>query len=49
VDVGINDSFIKQVREKVTPGTSALFLLTGDAVVDRIAEAVKGFDAQGRL
>jgi len=30
------------VREKVTEGTSALFLLTSGAVVDRVAEAVKG-------
>jgi uncharacterized membrane protein len=41
-DVGIDDRFIKDVREKVTPGTSALFLLSTGAVVDRIAEAVKG-------
>jgi uncharacterized membrane protein len=41
-DVGIDDRFIKEVREKVTPGTSALFLLSTGAVVDRIAEAVKG-------
>src|SRR5829696_7366040 len=27
-DVGIDDDFIKQVREKVTEGTSALFALT---------------------
>src|SRR4029453_18767819 len=26
--VGIDDDFIRQVREKVTPGTSALFALT---------------------
>jgi uncharacterized membrane protein len=39
---GIDESFIKQVREKVTEGTSALFLLTSGAVVDRVAEAVKG-------
>lgn len=39
---GIDDNFIKQVREKVTPGTSALFLLTSGAVVDKVAEAVKG-------
>ena len=32
-DVGISDSFIREVREKVTPGTSALFLLSSDAVV----------------
>lgn len=35
-DVGISDSFIKDVREKVTPGTSALFLLSSDAVIDRV-------------
>ncbi len=39
---GIDDNFIKQVRAKVTPGTSALFLLTSAAVVNRVAEAVKG-------
>src|SRR5438477_8295652 len=39
---GIDEKFIKQVREKVTEGTSALFLLTSGAVVDRVAEAVKG-------
>src|SRR3712207_6048413 len=27
-DVGIDDNFIRQVREKVTPGTTALFALT---------------------
>jgi uncharacterized membrane protein len=37
-DVGISDKFIREVREKVTPGTSALFLLSTDAVIDRVAE-----------
>src|SRR5262249_48141479 len=32
-DVGIDDAFINQVKNKVTPGTSALFTLTSDAVV----------------
>lgn len=41
-DVGINDEFIKTTREKVTPGTSALFLLSADAVTDRIAQAFQG-------
>jgi uncharacterized membrane protein len=45
-DVGIDDTFIKQVREKVKPGTSALFLLTSGAVVDRVAEAIKGTQAE---
>jgi uncharacterized membrane protein len=40
-DVGIDDNFIKQVRDQVTPGTSALFLLTTAAVTDRVAEAIK--------
>lgn len=43
-DVGIDDDFIKQVREHVTEGTSALFLLTSDAVVERVKEAVEGID-----
>lgn len=44
-DVGINDQFIADVREKVTPGTSALFLLSVDAVRDRIAAAFEGVEA----
>jgi uncharacterized membrane protein len=40
-DYGIDDNFIKSVREQVTPGTSALFLLTQGAVVDRVTDAMK--------
>jgi uncharacterized membrane protein len=43
-DVGIDDDFIKQVRDHVTEGTSALFLLSSGAVVDRVKEAVEGID-----
>ncbi len=39
---GINEDFINQVRAKITPGTSALFLLSSGAVTDKVAEAVKG-------
>ena len=39
-DVGIDDGFIKEVRQQVTPGTSALFLLTSDAAVDQVRERV---------
>ena len=35
-DVGIDDRFINEVREKVTPGTSALFLMSSDAVMDKV-------------
>jgi uncharacterized membrane protein len=45
-DVGISDSFIRDVREKVTPGTSALFLLSSDAVMDRVTTSFKDTDAE---
>jgi uncharacterized membrane protein len=35
-DVGIDDSFINKVRDQVTPGTSALFVLSSDAVLEEI-------------
>lgn len=45
-NVGIDDDFIKSVREKVTPGTSALFLLSEDAVVDRVKAAFEDVHAE---
>ncbi|MEV6121375.1 DUF1269 domain-containing protein [Streptomyces sp. NPDC052077] len=45
-DVGIDDDFIESVKSEVTPGTSALFLLSQDAVVDRVREAFPGGHAQ---
>ncbi len=38
-DVGIDDGFINRVRDEVTPGTSALFVLSSDAVMDKVREA----------
>ena len=37
-DVGIDDEFINRVRAEVTPGTSALFLMTTGAVMDRVKD-----------
>jgi uncharacterized membrane protein len=37
-DVGIDDGFINQVKQRVTPGTSALFLLSSDAVIERVKD-----------
>jgi uncharacterized membrane protein len=45
-DVGISDAFINSVREQVTPGTSALFLLSSDAVFDRVRSEFAGSDAE---
>jgi uncharacterized membrane protein len=41
-DYGIDDDFIKSVRDQVTEGTSALFLLTSNAVRDKVADELKG-------
>ena len=43
-DYGIDDAFIKRVRNEVEPGTSALFLMTTNAVVDRVVEELKNMD-----
>jgi uncharacterized membrane protein len=45
-DVGIDDEFIKRTRDQITPGTSALFVLTSDAVVDKVQEAFAGQRAE---
>lgn len=47
-DVGIDDNFINKVRDQVTPGTSALFLLSSDAVIDKVRDAFAG-DQHGEL
>ena len=45
-DVGIDDNFINGVKQRVTPGTSALFLLSSDAVVDRVKEGMGEFKGE---
>jgi uncharacterized membrane protein len=41
-DYGISDDFIKKTRDQVTEGTSALFLLTSDAVQNKVIDELKG-------
>ncbi|WP_069387416.1 DUF1269 domain-containing protein [Cellulosimicrobium cellulans] len=48
-DVGIDDDFIDSVRSKVTPGTSALFVMTSDAVLDRVHEQLQAQGIHGEL
>lgn len=43
-DFGIDDEFVKKLRDEVKEGTSALFLLTQDAVQDRVVSELKQFD-----
>jgi uncharacterized membrane protein len=41
-DFGIEDDFIKRVRETVTPSTSGLFVLSSDTVADRLKLEMEG-------
>lgn len=43
-DYGIDDNFIKKIRAGVTEGTSALFLMTKDVVLDKVSEEMKDMD-----
>jgi uncharacterized membrane protein len=45
-DVGIDDKFINGVKQSVTPGTSALFVLTSGAVQDKVRDAFAGTHAE---
>jgi uncharacterized membrane protein len=44
-DVGIDDDFIRKVRDEVTPGTSALFVMSANVVADRVLDEFKATGA----
>ncbi len=39
-DFGVEDDFVRRVRDRVTPGTSAVFAIGGSDTVDAIAAAL---------
>ena len=41
-DVGIDEGFVNRVRDQVTPGTSALFVVASDDALDMLADAFAG-------
>ena len=41
-DVGIDDAFIKRMRAEIQPGTSALFVLSSGAVMDKVKDEFAG-------
>lgn len=45
-NVGISKDFIESVRQHVTPGTSALFLLSANAVIDKVKPALSELKPQ---
>ncbi|PTW43790.1 DUF1269 domain-containing protein [Rhodovulum sp. BSW8] len=48
-DIGIDDDFMKELGEKLTPGSSALFVLVRKATGDRVIERLREVDAEGRI
>src|SRR4051795_2037588 len=45
-DFGVEDNFVHDVRAAVTPGTSAVFLVSEAASADRLAAALATFSMQ---
>ncbi len=45
-DYGIDDEFINKTKAAVVEGTSALFLMTQNAVTDKVLDTLKAFDAE---
>jgi uncharacterized membrane protein len=43
LDVGIDNQFIKDVGNDLAPGDSALFLLSGELTVDKVADALRDY------
>ena len=45
-DVGVDDDFMRQVGEKLQPGTAALFLLVRDATADKVVPALAQYGGE---
>jgi uncharacterized membrane protein len=45
-DIGIDDSFIKEVGETIGPGESALFMLVSDAQPERVLEELEPYNPE---
>lgn len=43
--VGVPDEFLQRLRDRIVPGTSALFLLSTDDELERLREAFAGTEA----
>ena len=41
-DVGIHDAFMKELAQKLTPGSSALFVLSSKMTSERVLERLRG-------
>lgn len=43
IDIGIDNDFMKEVGNDMSPRNSALFLLAGDITVDKLADELKSY------
>jgi len=48
-DIGINDGFMRDLGQTLTPGTAAVFLLVRNIRPDRLVERLGAFHAKGRV
>lgn len=48
-DYGINDDFMREVGQKVTPGGSAVFLLVREMTGDKVLDRIRDFHKRGRV
>jgi len=46
-ELGFDDEFVRQVRNQVIEGASALILLTGSALIKQVAHPLKGSEMGG--
>lgn len=45
-DFGVADDFVKRIRDAVTPGTSAIFILSSRAAADHVARLLDDLGAE---
>jgi uncharacterized membrane protein len=48
-ELGIDDSLIKKLRERITPGTSAVLLLSSNMVTDGVADEMQAHQGHAEL
>jgi len=48
-DIGINDQFMKNLAQTLTPGTSALFVLVRKSTPDKVLEGLKAFTGKATV
>lgn len=48
-DYGVNDDFMREVGQKVTPGGSAVFLLIREMTADKVLDRIADFHKRGRV